>query len=368
MVAQLLSSEEVAVKARATVDRAIQRHIPGLPTPTELAGLPELGVEVGLTPKDIVHARGTLKLYHYRPLHDEVYRVPILFVMSLVSRPYILDLAKGQSLVEFLLLQGFDVYLIDWGTPRYEHHSLRLEDYVLDFLPECIAKVCEDADEHEVSLVGYCLGGLLAALYAALYPNGANRGLKNLVCFTTPINAEGMPLYRTWTDPAHFDIDTLIDTLGNIPSELINASIQMLRPLQKSAGQMKLLDHAGDEVFVKAHLRFDRWAAEHIPFPGETACQFVTAFLRENKLVRNMFEMDGQRVDFGRIQVPFLHVTAEHDHIVPAAASQDLIELVGSTDKTAIVLKGGHVSLVAGANAVYRLWPQLDSWLAERSV
>ncbi len=368
MVAQLLSSEEVAVKARATVDRAIQRHIPGLPTPTELAGLTELGVEVGLTPKDIVHARGTLKLYHYRPLHDEVYRVPILFVMSLVSRPYILDLAKGQSLVEFLLLQGFDVYLIDWGTPRYEHHSLRLEDYVLDFLPECIAKVCEDADEPEVSLVGYCLGGLLAALYAALYPNGANRGLKNLVCFTTPINAEGMPLYRTWTDPAHFDIDTLIDTLGNIPSELINASIQMLRPLQKSAGQMKLLDHAGDEVFVKAHLRFDRWAAEHIPFPGETARQFVTDFLRENKLVRNMFEMDGQRVDFGRIQVPFLHVTAEHDHIVPAAASQDLIELVGSTDKTAIVLKGGHVSLVAGANAVYRLWPQLDSWLAERSV
>ena len=161
MSAQLLSSEDVAVKARATVDRAIQRHIPGLPALTELS------VEVGPTPKDLMHTRGTLKLYHYRPLSDEVYRVPVLFVMSLVSRPYILDLAKGQSLVEFLLLQGFDVYLIDWGTPRSEHHSLRLEDYVMDFLPECIEKVCEDADEPEVSLLGYCLGGLLAALYAA---------------------------------------------------------------------------------------------------------------------------------------------------------------------------------------------------------
>jgi len=364
MAEQLLSSEEVAVKARASVDRAIQRHIPGLPAPTEL------NVEVGLTPKDIVHARGTLKLYHYRPLSDEVYRVPILFVMSLVSRPYILDLAQGQSLIEFLLLQGFDVYLIDWGTPRYEHHSLRLEDYVLDFIPECITKVCEDADEpevSEVSLIGYCLGGLLAALYAALHANQENRALKNLVCFTTPINAEGMPLYRTWTDPAHFDIDKLIDTLGNIPSELIDASIQMLRPLQKSAGQMKLLDHAGDEAFVKAHLRFDRWATEYIPFPGETARQFVTDFVRENKLVQNTFEMDGQQVDFGHIHVPFLHVTAKHDHIVPTAASKDLIELVGSTDKTAMTLKGGHVSLVAGANAAYRLWPKLDSWLAERS-
>ncbi len=119
---------------------------------------------------------------------------------------------------------------------------------------------------------------------------------------------------------------------------------------------------------MKAHLRFERWAADQIPFAGETARQFITGFLRENKLVHNTFELAGRRVDFSQIQVPFLHVTAEHDHIVPAAASRDLITTVGSKDKTEIVLKGGHVSLVAGANAVHRLWPQLDAWLAARSL
>ena len=353
------SMEEIAAQARAAVERAIQRHIPGLSVPDDLTG------ELGVTPKDVIHTQGTLKLYRYRPLCDEVYRVPLLLVMSLVSRPYILDLTKGQSLVEFLLRQGYDVYLIDWGVPRAEHATLRLEDYVLDFIPACVRVVTEDSGEPEVSMIGYCMGGQLAAMYTALYPNGP---VKNLVCFTTPINAEGMPLYRTWTDPAHFDLDRLIATLGNIPPELIEVSFDMLRPFQKTAGRLKLLDNVEDDAFVKAHLRFERWAADQIPFAGETARQFITGFLRENKLVRNAFELAGRRVDFGHIQVPFLHVTAEHDHIVPAAASRDLIPLVGSQDKTAIVLKGGHVSLVAGANAMQRLWPQLDTWLAKRSL
>ncbi|MGE0684252.1 MAG: alpha/beta fold hydrolase [Candidatus Binatia bacterium] len=353
------TTEEIAAQARAAVDRAIQRHIPGLKLPDNLVG------ELGATPKDIVHAQGTLKLYRYRPLCDEIYRVPILLVMSLVSRSYILDLTKGQSLVEFLLRQGFDVYLIDWGVPRAEHATLRLEDYVLDFIPSCVRVVTEDSGEPDISLIGYCMGGQLASMYTALHANGP---VKNLVCFTTPINAEGMSLYRTWTDPAHFDLDRLIAALGNIPPELIEVSFDMLRPFQKTAGNLKLLDNVQDEAFVKAHLRFERWAAEQIPFAGETARQFINDFLRENKLVRNEFELAGRRVDFGQIQVPFLHVAAEHDHIVPAAASRDLLGLVGSKDKTEIVLKGGHVSLVAGTNAVHRLWPQLDAWLAERSL
>jgi polyhydroxyalkanoate synthase len=176
-----------------------------------------------------------------------------------------------------------------------------------------------------------------------------------------------MSLYRTWTDPAHFDLDRLIATLGNIPPELIEVSFDMLRPFQKTAGKLKLLDNVHDDAFVKAHLRFERWAADQIPFAGETARQFINDFLRENKLVRNEFELAGRRVDFHQIQVPFLHVAAEHDHIVPAAASRDLIGLIGSKDKSEIILKGGHVSLVAGGSAIYRLWPQLDAWLAQRS-
>ena len=66
-------------------------------------------------------------------------------------------------------------------------------------------------------------------------------------------------------------------------------------------------------------------------------------------------------------RVPILHAVAEHDHIVPYDAAKPLIRKIGSTDKEEVILKGGHVSLVAGANAIKRLWPKLDSWLCERS-
>ena len=76
----------------------------------------------------------------------------------------------------------------------------------------------------------------------------------------------------------------------------------------------------------------------------------------------------GKQAKLGDITVPTLSVVAEHDHLVPYECSKPLLELIGSTDKQEILLKGGHVSLIAGPNAVRRMWPRLDAWLAERSV
>ena len=202
------TDSEVESRVRQEVERTIQRGIKGLEYIS--TGDPA----VGLTPKDVIYQRGTLKLYHYRPMADEVYRVPVMLVMSLVSKPYILDLTPGQSLVEFLLKRGFDVYMIDWGVPRPEDKRLRFEDYVLDFIPDCGARVLEDSGEDELSIVGYCMGGMLSTIYAALTPDGP---LKNLACFTTPVNMDGMKLMKQWSDRRYFDVDRIVDTLGNVP-------------------------------------------------------------------------------------------------------------------------------------------------------
>lgn len=87
----------------------------------------------------------------------------------------------------------------------------------------------------------------------------------------------------------------------------------------------------------------------------------------DNKLNNGTMTVGGRSADISKIAVPILHAVAEHDHIVPTDASKPLIQMIGSQDKQEITLKGGHVSLVAGANAMKRLWPKLDSWLSERS-
>ena len=356
-----ITSEDIEASVRRVLERAISRNIPGL------APLPqtESDLDVGLSPKELVWSHETARLFHYLPMQDEIYRVPVLIVMSAVAKGYILDLAKGQSLIEYLTMQGHDIYMLEWAAPRRDQSHLSLDNYVIDMLGGCIEAVLRDSGEPDITLVGYCMGGMLSCMYAALNPKGP---VKNLACFTTPVNADGMELYKRWMTAKSFDIDRLVKELGNIPGDFINTSLQALRPLQRSANQMKLLNNVENDAFVKAHLRFDRWAVDQLPVPGELARVLVKDFIVDNKFVHNALTLRGKRVDLGQIKVPFLHVAAQHDHIVPEAASKDLLPLVGSKDKHEIVMKGGHVSLVAGGNAVFRLWPQLDRWLSARDL
>jgi len=214
------AEDSPAARLRSEVERAIQRSLKGL----ELLGSP--APAVGLTPKTLLHRRGTLGLYHYHATASEVYRVPVLFVMATTNKAFIFDLAPGQSLVEFLLARGHDVYVMDWDAPRPEERSLGLEDYTLDFIPDCIARVREDSGEDEVTLVGYCMGGVLATIHAALHPRGP---VKNLVCFTTPIDFRRMALWQTWGNEDHFDVDRLVDAVGNVPSDFIIGAFDLLR-------------------------------------------------------------------------------------------------------------------------------------------
>ena len=135
------STPDIAQQVQTTVETILRRGLVGL----EYISLDD--PQVGATPRDTIHARGPMKLYHYHAQTDEVYRLPLLVITSLVSKPYILDLTPGQSMMEFLVRQGYDVYLIDWGLPREEDRALRLEDYALSFIPECVARVQEDSGD-----------------------------------------------------------------------------------------------------------------------------------------------------------------------------------------------------------------------------
>ena len=145
-----------------------------------------------------------MNLYHYRPMADEIYRVPILIVMATTNRGYILDLVPGQSFIEFLLKRGYDVYMLDWTAPKPEEKSLRMEDYVLDFIPDCIRRVQQDSGEHDVTVIGYCFGGVLSLLYGSIFNDGP---MKNLICFTTPIDFREMKLFSNFSDRRYFDVD-----------------------------------------------------------------------------------------------------------------------------------------------------------------
>lgn len=358
MSASSASASPVAARMREEVERAFQRTVKGLDYFTS----PEPAV--GLSPKHILYDRGTQRIVHYLPMAEEVYRIPVLFVIPPSNRGYGLDMLPGQSLVEFMLKSGFDVYMLEFTEPRRDEARLTFEDYVLRFVPNAIEHALRDCGESEISLVGYCAGGLIAASYAALTPNGP---LANLVCFTTPIDFEHMTLHRNLTDPRYFDVDRAIDANGMVPGEAFLMGASMLRPVTRIADRVRLWDNLWNDDYVTQYRRFDGWASDTLPLPGGYMRQLIKELMVENRLVKNEFFLGGRRVDLGAIKCPVLHAVAEHDHLVPRGASEPLIPMVGAEDKQELVLKGGHMSVVAGPNASKRLWPRLNDWLGRRS-
>lgn len=354
-----LDFASISDRVQTEVQRAIQRSIKGVEY------FSTSGPALGSTPKDVLISRGTMNLYHYRPLADEIYRVPILIVMATTNRGYILDMVPGQSFIEFLLKRGYDVYMLDWSAPKPEEKSLGMEDYVLNFIPESVRRVQEDSGIEDVTVIGYCFGGVLSLLYGSIFHDGP---MKNLICFTTPIDFREMKLFSNFSDRRYFDVDRLVDSVGNMPPELILQSFEMLRPASRAASQVQLWENIWNDEFVKSYRMFDRWATDTLPLAGEYFRTITKDLMWNNKLFNDTMSVGGRPARLDKIKVPILHAVAEHDHIVPYDAAKHLIQKVSSTDKEEVILKGGHVSLVAGPNAIRRLWPKLDSWLGGRSI
>ena len=352
------TAEEIGRRVNLEIERTLQRNIKGL----DLLGTP--WPAVGPMAKETLIRRGTLQFYHYKPLVDDVYRIPIVIVSPTSNRGYVFDLARGQSLVEFLLLKGYDVFMIDWLPPRKEESKLRLADYVLDFIPTCVQRACEETGESQVTMLGYCMGGTLALLYASLYP----QTVANMLLFTTPVDFEQMSLFRLWGSEKHFDVDKLVDSLGNLPGEFILSAFDTMRPANRTAGVMHLWANMWNDDYVKAYRMFDRWSAETLPLAGEYFRETTKAFLWRNAIMKKEMVVGDRAVDLSKIKAPVLSIVAQHDHVVPLAAAHPIMDLVGSKQRDETVVKGGHVSVVAGLSAVKRLWPSVDQWLGKRSV
>ncbi|HEX8919745.1 MAG TPA: alpha/beta fold hydrolase, partial [Chloroflexota bacterium] len=138
---------------------------------------------VAQTPKEAVWTLNKATLYRYVPVvpAEKRHPIPLLLVFALMNRPSILDLRPGNSFVEYMVRQGFDVYLLDWGVPGPEDKDLTFDDYVLEYMPRAVRKVKSLSGSNEFSLLGWCIGAILTTMYAALRPND---GLKNLLLLT----------------------------------------------------------------------------------------------------------------------------------------------------------------------------------------
>jgi polyhydroxyalkanoate synthase len=282
-----------------------------------------------------------------------------------VNRPYILDLKPGRSVVEHFVKRGFDTYLIDWGVPTYAERHLRLDDYVNGYLSNVVDFLRERTGEPQVSILGYCMGGTLSAMFTAIH----QERVKNLILLAAGIDfstREG--LLNLWTQPQYFDVDKFVDTFGNCPAEFLQASFLLLKPVQNLIEKpINFFEKVDDDAYIEDFLTMETWLNDNIPVPGEVYREFVKYLYQQNLLVQNKLVVGKHTVDLRKITCPVLNIVARGDDLVPCAQSTPFNDLVSSKDRKSIILPAGHIGLAVGGRAQREVWPPACDWLSDRS-
>ena len=321
--------------------------------------------QTGLTPKDIVWRKNKARLYRYISKDGIKHKTPLLMIYALINKPYILDLIPGMSLVEYLVEQGFDVYMLDWGDWEWEDRDICFGDLVDDYIVRAVRKVCQISQTDEISLLGYCMGGTITTMYASLY---SSPKIKNIIYLAAPIDFEDAGLSSIWLQLPDFNPDRVADTFGLIPKDFIDAGVKMLRPINNYWGTYTRLWRTIDEgTPIAAWKALDKWVNDNSNFPGKAYRQWIKELYQYNKLVKNEFYIKAQVVDMANIEANLLVMAGEKDHLVLPEQARAIMDYASSKDKTYKVFPVGHGGLVFGSYAKRESYPVISGWLAERS-
>ncbi|MCB1877889.1 MAG: class III poly(R)-hydroxyalkanoic acid synthase subunit PhaC [Chromatiales bacterium] len=320
-------------------------------------------IETGVSPKDPVYTEDKLVLYRYRsPEGVKPGPVPLLVVYALVNRPYMTDIQENRSTIKGLLEAGQDVYLIDWGYPDRSDRYLTMDDYINGYIDDCVDFICEQHGLDAINVLGICQGGAFSLCYASMHPEK----VRNLVTMVTPVDFQTPGnLLSKWVQ--HMDVDLLVNTMGNIPGELMNWTFLSLKPFSLTGQKyINLVDMMDNEDALKNFLRMEKWIFDSPDQAGETFRQFIKDFYQKNAFLNGGCYLGGQEVDLGNLSMPILNIYAQQDHLVPPDASKALKELAGTSDYTELAFPGGHIGIYVSGRAQKEVPPAIGKWLDER--
>lgn len=320
-----------------------------------------LGRDLAATPGRVVLRNGVMELIQYTPVRERVHAMPLVLVPPWINKYYILDLTQQQSMVGFLVEQGFDVFVISWKNPGSARAAMSFEDHLFDGILAAIEAARAIARVPQVHAVGYCIGGTaLATLMAWLnrrYPQQQDIPVAHwtllaaLTDFAKPgdiasfINEESLAL-----------LDSLMARQGFLDAQQIGWSFRMLRPNTQVWRYVAHKYLLGEAVPAMAPLA---WNADGTRQPRATHSFCLRELYQANKLARpDALEIRGQRIDLGRIRQQLYAVGALADHITPWRSTYGSAALVGAPVRYVLTASGHILGIInpPGGSAKQQYW------------
>ena len=375
----------------------------------------EVGKDVAITPGKVVYRNRLIELIQYSPTTDKVYPEPLLIVPSCIMKYYILDLSPSNSMVRYMVGQGYTVFIISWRNPDASDRDLGMQDYLHLGVMDALAAVKERTGAPRVHALGYCLGGTFLAIVAAAMgrhtrmaqnQNAAARRRaedKSMERLPELATVTLLAAQTDFTEPGEMGVfidDEQLKTLrqqmderGYLPGSVMAGSFQFL-----NMRELVFMRNTRRYLLGQEEADFDlmSWNADLTRLPARMHSEYLSSLFLNNALATGKYRVDGQGIALMDIHAPMLVVGTTRDHVSPWRSVYK-IHLQTDTHVTFILAAGGHNAGIVSepgrprrsyqinsvednqgwidpddwvANAPTRQgswWEAMDAWLKERS-
>jgi polyhydroxyalkanoate synthase len=323
----------------------------------------EVGRQVAITPGKVVFRNRLIELLQYAPQTPTVYAEPVLITPAWIMKYYVLDLSPQNSLVRYLVEKGHTVFVISWKNPTAADRDLSLEDYVqLGFL-DALAEVTRIVPGRRVHAVGYCIGGTLLSIAAALLAGRGTSNLATLSLLAALVDFSEPGELSVFISPGQLALlEALMHQKGVLESDRMAAAFALLR-------SQDLLWTPAVETYVRGErptiTDLMAWNADGTRMPWRMHSEYLELLYQKNELARGELTIAGTRIDLSTLRTPMFVVGTETDHVTPWRSVYNARHLTRSSDFTFVLTSGGHNAGIVSGPEHPRRRHRLHTWKNE---
>ena len=316
------------------------RNNGGWPSQVDATGF-EVGVNMAATPGAVVYRSDLIELIQYEPQVKRVHAVPLLFCPPWINKYYIMDLAPGKSLIEWAVQHGHTCFAISYRNPDSSMRDVDFEDYLRQGPLDAVRVVREITGAPEVNTVSVCLGGTLTAIALAHNAAIGDHSIKSATFLNTLTDFSVPGALGVFTDEATIaGLEKQMAKEGFLDSDKMAHTFDALR-----ANDLVFAYVVNNWLLGKKPPAFDLlvWNKDSTRMPAKMHSRYLRSCYLNNEFARGEFEIDGQKLLPGKVDVDTYILSAVDDHIVPWVSGYKTTQLFGGK-KRFVLSTSGHIA------------------------
>ena len=382
---------ESLVKGLENLVRDIESHDGDMVVSLADTSAFKVGGNLATTPGSVVYRNRLFELIQYTPTTDKVHRTPLVIFPPWINKFYILDLKPANSLIKWIVDQGYTLFVVSWVNPDDSYRDTSLDDYIRDGFLTAIAQAKAITGEDQVNAVGYCIAGTTLSLTLAWMHAQGDDSVKSATLFTTLTDFSDQGEMAVFlTDDFVDGIEREVEQTGILRSLFMARTFSYLRS-NDLIYQPAIRSYMMGEPPPAFDLLF--WNGDSTNLPARMAVEYLRGLCQSDRFAKGGFPVMGQTVSLKDVRVPLCAIACETDHIAAWKASYRGVQQMGSRSRTFILSESGHIAGIVNppakkkyghylnpdltldpeawqAGATYRegsWWPEWEGWLAKRS-